>query len=102
MGLQKIVLYGISYGTVLAQTYAYLYPNQVTALVLDGVVDVHQPMGEYVETDANRTWQKFLDLCQEDSNCAQLEPQSHFETIFNNLPQEITIRHPRTFQKHNL
>lgn len=100
MGFSKIVLYGISYGTVLAQTYATLYPNHVAALVLDGVVDVYHPMGQYVEEDANRTWQNMIEICQQDGNCAKLEPQSNFETIFGNLPQEITIRHPRTFEQH--
>ena len=38
LGEDKLVLYGISYGTKLALTYARLHPDRVEALVLDSVV----------------------------------------------------------------
>lgn len=39
LGLDRIALYGESYGTRLSQAYAALYPDRVTALVLDGAID---------------------------------------------------------------
>jgi len=38
LGVERIALYGISYGTWLAQTYARRHPDRVSALVLDGPV----------------------------------------------------------------
>ena len=37
-GYDKLVLYGVSYGTKVALTYAALHPDRVAALVLDSVV----------------------------------------------------------------
>jgi pimeloyl-ACP methyl ester carboxylesterase len=38
LGVEKISLYGISYGTKVALTYARLHPDRVESLVLDSVV----------------------------------------------------------------
>ncbi len=38
LGIDKITLYGVSYGTVPATIYAHLYPNHTTAVVLEGVL----------------------------------------------------------------
>jgi pimeloyl-ACP methyl ester carboxylesterase len=42
-GYEKLVLYGTSYGTKLAEQYAQAYPNRVEALVLDSVVPPNGP-----------------------------------------------------------
>ena len=39
VGDEKITYYGISYGTYLGATYAALFPQNMRALVVDGVVD---------------------------------------------------------------
>jgi pimeloyl-ACP methyl ester carboxylesterase len=39
IGVPKIALYGISYGTSIAQTYARAYPSRVERLILDSTVD---------------------------------------------------------------
>jgi pimeloyl-ACP methyl ester carboxylesterase len=39
LGLRKISLLGLSYGTYLGQTYANMFPGRVRAMILDGVVD---------------------------------------------------------------
>jgi pimeloyl-ACP methyl ester carboxylesterase len=40
LGLGRIALYGDSYGTYLAQSYAFRHPDQLEALVLDGAYPV--------------------------------------------------------------
>ncbi|HET9521349.1 MAG TPA: alpha/beta fold hydrolase [Candidatus Limnocylindrales bacterium] len=40
LGLARFVLYGESYGTELAQVYAAAYPDRISALILDGAVDL--------------------------------------------------------------
>jgi pimeloyl-ACP methyl ester carboxylesterase len=42
-GYQKLVLYGTSYGTKVAERYAQAYPSHVEALVLDSVVPPNGP-----------------------------------------------------------
>ena len=42
-GYEKLVLYGTSYGTKVAEEYAQAYPGQVEALVLDSVVPPNGP-----------------------------------------------------------
>lgn len=42
-GYDKLVLYGVSYGTRLALTYAALHPDRVAALILDSVVPLDGP-----------------------------------------------------------
>jgi pimeloyl-ACP methyl ester carboxylesterase len=42
-GYEKLVLYGTSYGTKVAEDYAQEYPGHVEALVLDSVVPPHGP-----------------------------------------------------------
>ncbi|HTR89498.1 MAG TPA: alpha/beta hydrolase, partial [Solirubrobacteraceae bacterium] len=46
-GYEKLVLYGTSYGTKVAERYAQAYPGHVSALVLDSVVppDGPEPLG---------------------------------------------------------
>lgn len=40
VGDEQLTYFGISYGTVLGQTYAELFPDRVRALAIDGVVDL--------------------------------------------------------------
>ena len=42
-GYEKLVLYGTSYGTKVAERYAQTYPDRVSALVLDSVVPPNGP-----------------------------------------------------------
>lgn len=35
----KLTYYGVSYGSMLGQTYANMFPNNFRALVIDGVLD---------------------------------------------------------------
>jgi pimeloyl-ACP methyl ester carboxylesterase len=40
IGDEKFMLYGVSYGTAVAQTYAAAHPDRLMGLVLDGTVDL--------------------------------------------------------------
>lgn len=46
LGVERIALYGESYGTVVAQRYAVAYPENLEALILDGPIDIEQPTDE--------------------------------------------------------
>lgn len=61
-GYTKLVLFGVSYGTKVAEDYAATYPNNVEALVLDSVVlpEGPDPFQRSTLTDAPRV---LRDLC---------------------------------------
>jgi pimeloyl-ACP methyl ester carboxylesterase len=61
-GYEKLVLFGVSYGTKVAEDYAAAYPNNVEALVLDSVVlpEGPDPFQRSTLTDAPRV---LRDLC---------------------------------------
>jgi pimeloyl-ACP methyl ester carboxylesterase len=73
LGVDKIELYGLSYGTQFVQTYAAAHPEHVSTLYLDGPVDltVDGPT-YYVEAarSANDTLVATLDACSADTVCA--------------------------------
>ncbi|KAF7433702.1 hypothetical protein PC9H_005665 [Pleurotus ostreatus] len=65
-GQRNIQYWGFSYGTVLGATFASLFPDRISRLVLDGVVDAE----DYYATlwsknllDADKTLQIFFDDC---------------------------------------
>jgi pimeloyl-ACP methyl ester carboxylesterase len=68
----KFWLYGESYGTQYAQTYAAAHPNRLAALILDGTVDLTLDGLTYYagETQAqNDTLVAGLQACDSDPNC---------------------------------
>ncbi len=70
VGLDRVAIYGVSYGTHLATEFARLYPERVEALVLDSPVprtgDILGPMGR-VAQDALRS---VLRTCRDAGPCA--------------------------------
>lgn len=43
LGIERLDLYGESYGTFFAQSYAQLYPQSVRAMILDSALPLHAP-----------------------------------------------------------
>jgi pimeloyl-ACP methyl ester carboxylesterase len=72
LGEQRLNFVGLSYGTAIAETYARTFPNNVRALVLDGVLDYSLPVATFIksETDeAEEELARFATACQADSAC---------------------------------
>ena len=62
LGARTVSLFGISYGTLVAQTYARLYPTRVSSLLLDSVVRVED--AGLLDTRAHEALPRVLrDLC---------------------------------------
>ncbi|MCF8603687.1 alpha/beta hydrolase [Gordonia sp. HY442] len=49
LGVEKVSLYGISYGTWLMSTYATLFPSHTDRLVLDSAMDPKRAWGELLQ-----------------------------------------------------
>ena len=74
IGDEKFWLYGESYGTQYAQTYAAKYDEHLAGLILDATVDLTLSGTEYYIQQAqafNETLVATLSLCNEDPVCAE-------------------------------
>lgn len=74
MGDEKIWLYGESYGTQYAQTYAAAHPDHLAALILDGTVDLTLSGTEFYAQQAqafNDVLVMTLEACNDDPACAE-------------------------------
>lgn len=73
LGEQKVSVLGISYGSMLAQSYAELFPQRVRALVIDGVVDRSRSWQRLAIDDAlavERGVDRFGQWCNANTQCA--------------------------------
>jgi pimeloyl-ACP methyl ester carboxylesterase len=74
IGDEKFWLYGESYGTQYAQTYAAVHGEHLAGLILDGTVDLTFSGIEYYSQQAqafNDTLVATLSACNDDSACAE-------------------------------
>jgi pimeloyl-ACP methyl ester carboxylesterase len=72
LGLDRLTLYGESYGTELAQAYAARHPDRLTALILDGAVDLTRSANEFwaaAATSFDRTLNDTFAACRADRDC---------------------------------
>ncbi len=77
LGDEKMTYLGFSYGSLLGQAYADLFPERVRALVIDGILDPANTTHEMlVETGvgADIALQGFLDECAASETCAFKAP----------------------------
>jgi len=73
IGDDKFMLYGVSYGTAVAQTYAAAYPEHLSGLILDGTIDLTLN-GEQGSLSQEKAFDKVLvatlEACNADEFCA--------------------------------
>jgi pimeloyl-ACP methyl ester carboxylesterase len=73
MGEEKFWLYGESYGTQYAQTYAAAHPDRLAGLLLDGTVDLTLSGIDFYVSQAgafNTSLEMTLEACNADETCA--------------------------------
>ena len=70
LGLDTWNVYGISYGTRVAQHYLRQYPEHVRSVTLDGVVPPPLALGPDVAREAQRALEQIFGRCAEDAACA--------------------------------
>lgn len=69
MGYQQLDVYGVSYGTRVAQHYLRRYPQFTRTVILDGVVPVNLSLGPTIATDAQHALQMVFDRCANEVGC---------------------------------
>jgi pimeloyl-ACP methyl ester carboxylesterase len=92
-------LYGVSYGSRVAQHFARRYPDATRTLILDGVVPPQVPLGPEIATESQKAVDRVLARCAEDTDCHERFPQlrATFKRVVDALkqsPVSIDVPHP--------
>src|SRR6056297_2711256 len=74
MGYDRWNLYGVSYGTRVAQHYLQRFPGAVRTLILDGVVPPGLALGPDIARNAQKTLDELLARCAGVAYCAEAFP----------------------------
>src|SRR6202789_4333248 len=74
LGYPQIDLYGVSYGTRVAELYMRRYPKSVHAVILDGVTYPEQAIGPDTPLDGQRALDLIVRRCGESPDCAKAYP----------------------------
>jgi pimeloyl-ACP methyl ester carboxylesterase len=69
LGIETWNVYGVSYGSRVAQHYLRQYPQNTRALVLDGVVPPPLALGPDVAREAQRALEQIFARCAQDPEC---------------------------------
>jgi len=83
-------LYGISYGTRVAQHYLRRYPERTRAVIIDGVVPPTLPLGPRISLDAQAALELVFERCAADPACDARFPGLDFS--FDALRAELAAR----------
>ena len=101
LGYERLNLYGISYGTRVAQHYLRRYPQHVRSVVLDGVLPATVALGPDVALDSHAALDALFDRCEAEPACVAAYPQlrQRFDATLARLrdaPVAVSFQHPRT------
>ena len=97
LGVERFALYGESYGTELAQLYAARHPERLTALVLDGAVDLTRTSIEFW-ADAAHGFDRVLSAtfaaCTADPDCAAdvADPAAAYDRVLRRFAGSQEVR----------
>lgn len=101
LGYSRLVVYGGSYGTRVAQHYMRRFPDRVRAVILDGVVPPQLSLGPGIALAAQAALDMHFDRCEADADCAARFPglRQDFQRLLNQLraePVPVQLANPRT------
>jgi pimeloyl-ACP methyl ester carboxylesterase len=101
LGYGPLNLYGISYGSRVAQHFAKRYPGATRSIVLDGVVPPQVVLGPEIATEAQKALDTIFERCAADAACNERFPDlpAAFRTVRADLeegPFTVDIPDPVT------
>jgi pimeloyl-ACP methyl ester carboxylesterase len=100
LGYDKINLYGVSYGTLLALHMMHLFPQGLRSVILDGVVPPQINTNLESARTFNRSFSNLMDSCANDPVCNRAYPnleQVFFEVVdkLNKNPVKLKMTDPK-------
>ena len=101
LGYSSLNLYGVSYGSRVAQHFARRYPTSTRTVVIDGVVPPQVALGPDIATESQKAVDNILARCAEDAVCSERFPDidETFDRVVAALreaPVELQVPHPNT------
>lgn len=107
LGYGPLNLYGVSYGSRVAQHFAKRFPQSTRTIVLDGVVPPQLALGPDIATESQRALDSIFERCANNESCA--ERFGDIKTDFENLVAElegqavdVNVAHPVTGRRETL
>lgn len=103
LGYGPLNLYGVSYGSRVAQHFARRYPRSTRSIVLDGVVPPQVVLGPEIATEAQKALDYIFARCAADEACGQRFPDlaQSFARIRADLEaQPVTVEIPNPVTGH--
>ena len=99
LGYPALNLYGVSYGSRVAQHFARRFPESTRTVVLDGVVPPQLPLGPDIAIEAQRAVDEIFARCNEDAACRKAfgDVAAHFSELRDRLdaePVEVRLPNP--------
>jgi len=107
LGYPSLNLYGVSYGTRVAQHFARRYPESTRTVVLDGVVPPQLPLGPEIATESQRALDNGFARCARDASCNERFPgiKAVFSRVLAELtaaPVAVTVPNPNSGRPEDL
>ncbi len=101
LGYPALNLYGVSYGSRVAQHFARRYPETTRTLVIDGVVPPQKSLGPEIATESQQAVDRILARCVSDEACNARFPDvdKTFDRVVAALrtaPVDLVVPHPST------
>ena len=101
LGYTSLNLYGVSYGSRVAQHFARRYPESTRTVIIDGVVPPQISLGPEIATESQRAVDNILARCAQDAACSESFPDiaATFARVVAELresPVQVLVPHPNT------
>jgi len=101
LGYPTLNIYGVSYGTRVAQHFARRYPDATRTMIIDGVVPPQLSLGPEIATESQRAIDNILARCAENAACNERFPNiaDTFARVVEEVrqaPISIEVPHPST------
>lgn len=99
LGYPSLNLYGVSYGSRVAQHFARRYPDSTRTVIIDGVVPPQLTLGPEIATESQKAVDRIFARCAEDEACNERFPgvAADFRRVVAELrgaPVSLSVPHP--------
>jgi len=101
LGYSSLNLYGVSYGSRVAQHFARRYPDSTRTVIIDGVTPPQISLGPEIATESQRAVDNILARCVEDEACNDRFPNvtddfARIAAALREAPVAIEVPDPST------